>query len=162
MKYLKILSFLIIPLGLSAQYNFTSGSGELKGPGGSASQSIGQIAYTTYQSDSGRVNQGVIQPYQISVISGEDVSNIELSLKVFPNPVSSILNLEVNSDILLSEGQYLEYQFFDINGRLLRSSNINESLTEISVSDFPPATYFLQVIHQNKSIKTFKIVKTTF
>ncbi len=162
MNYLKILSFLIIPLGLSAQFNFTSGSGELKGPGGSASQSIGQIAYTTYQSDSGRVNQGVIQPYQISVISGDEINFVELSLKVFPNPVSSVLNLEVLSENYLNENKELSYQFFDINGRLLRSSKINESLTEISVSDFPPATYFLQVIQQSKNIKTFKIVKTTF
>ena len=162
MKYFILLFILFSSFSAFAQYNFTSGSGELKGPGGSASQSIGQIAYTTYQSDSGRVNQGVIQPYQISVISGEDISNIVLSLRAFPNPVSNILNLEVLSENFLNEHQQLSYQFFDINGRLLRSSKINESLTEISVSDFPPATYFLQIIQQDKNIKTFKIVKSTF
>jgi hypothetical protein len=160
-KYI-VLIIIFSSFNLVAQYNFTSGSGELKGIGGSASQSIGQIAYTTYQSDSGRVNQGVIQPYQISVISGEDISNIVLSLRAFPNPVSNILNLEVLSENFLNEHQQLSYQFFDINGRLLRSSKINESLTEISVSDLPPATYFLQIIQQDKNIKTFKIVKSTF
>jgi hypothetical protein len=157
MKRLLLLS-LLFPISLSAQSNFTSGSGELKGPGGYASQSIGQIAYTTYQSDSGRVNQGVIQPYQISVLSGEEVIDIQLSFRAFPNPVSNILNLEITN----FENQELTYQLFDLNGRLLSSKNIQQTLTEISTSDLPPTTYFLRVIDLDKSIKSFKIVKSTF
>jgi hypothetical protein len=152
------LIFLLISFNAFAQYNFTSGSGELKGTGGSASQSIGQIAYTTYQSDSGKINQGVIQPYQISVLSGEEIKEINLSFKAFPNPVSNLLNLEISN----FENQVLVYQLFDINGRLLSSNIINDSLTEISTDKYPPATYFLNVLHQNKPVKIFKIVKSTF
>jgi hypothetical protein len=156
-----LVFFILISFSLSAQYNFTSGSGELKGPGGSASQSIGQIAYTYIHSDSGSVKQGVIQPYQIFVISGEDIRNIELSLKAFPNPVFNILNLLVDENFL-NKDQELEYQLFDINGRLLEANNISTALTEITVSQYPPAAYFLQVRAQNKPIKIFKIVKTSF
>jgi hypothetical protein len=156
-----IIAFLFFSFSLSAQYNFTSSSGELKGSGGSASQSIGQIAYTYIQSDSGSLKQGVIQPYQISVISGEDISNIELSLKAFPNPVFNILNLLVDENFI-NKDQELEYQLFDINGRLLEANNISTALTEITVSQYPPAAYFLQVRAKNKPIKIFKIVKTSF
>ena len=142
MNPLKIFIIFCLPFSISAQYNFTSGSGELKGTGGFASQSIGQIAYTTYQSDSGRLNQGVIQPYQISVLSGEEVKDIQLNFKAFPNPVSNILNLEVEN----YNSQQLTYQLFDLNGRLLASKKILQSLTEISTADLPPATYFLHVI----------------
>ncbi len=155
---LEIIFFLFFSFLLNAQSNFTSGSGELKGPGGYTSQSIGQIAYTTYQSDSGRVNQGVIQPYQISVVSGEEILDINLSLKAFPNPVSNILNLE----IMNFENQELTYQLFDLNGRLLSSKKIQQSMTEISTADLPPATYFLRIIDQDKPLKSFKIVKSTF
>jgi hypothetical protein len=159
MQIIKITFFVLLSLSsLYSQYNFTSGSGELKGPGGSASQSIGQIAYTTYQSDSGRVNQGVIQPYQISVLSGEEVKDIQLIFKAFPNPVTNLLNLE----IMKFENQELTYQLFDLNGRLLSSKKIQQSLTEILMEDLPPATYFLKVIDQNISLKIFKIVKTSF
>jgi hypothetical protein len=157
-KFLPLLVLNIIVYTISAQSNFTSGSGELKGPGGYASQSIGQIAYTTYQSDSGKVNQGVIQPYQISVLSGEEVNNIQLSFKTFPNPVTNLLNLE----IMNFENQELTYQLFDMNGRLLSSKKIQQSLTEISTADLPPATYFFKIIDQDTSLKIFKIVKTSF
>jgi hypothetical protein len=150
--------FNIIFYTLSAQSNFTSGSGELKGTGGFASQSIGQIAYTTYQSDSGRLNQGVIQPFQITVLSGVEVKDIQLNFKAFPNPVSNLLNLEIRN----FDNQELTYQLFDLNGRLLASKKILQSLTEISTDDLPPATYFLQVIDQDIPIKSFKIVKTSF
>lgn len=159
MQITKITFLVLLSLSsLYSQNNFTSGSGELKGPGGYASQSIGQIAYTTYQSDSGRVNQGVIQPYQISVLSGEEVKDIQLSFKAFPNPVSNILNLEVEN----YENQELIYQLFDLNGRLLSSKKIQQSITEISTADLPPATYFLQVIDQDITLKIFKIVKASF
>jgi hypothetical protein len=149
---------LFISADIIAQYNFTSGSGELKGPGGFASQSIGQIAYTSYQTDSGKVNQGVIQPYQITVLNGEEIRAINLSFNAFPNPVFNLLNLEVVN----FENQDLSYQLFDINGRLLSSKNITAYLTEISTSELPAATYFIRVNHQDKLIKTFKIVKSTF
>jgi hypothetical protein len=149
---------ILLPLSLSAQYDFTSGSGELKGTGGSASQSIGQIAYTTYQSDSGKVNQGVIQPYQISILNGEEIKEINLSFNAYPNPVLNILNLRVEN----YGNQALSYQLFDINGRLLQFMNINTYLTEISTSDYPPATYFLRVMLEGKIFKTFKIVKISF
>ena len=154
----ELLFFIVFPFLLNAQYNFTSGSGELKGPGGFASQSIGQIAYTTYSSDSGTVKQGVIQPFQISVVSSENVLEINLYFKAFPNPVTNLLNLE----IMNFENQELTYELFDLNGRLLLSNNIIHSLTEISTIDFPPATYFLRVMNQELSLKTFKIVKSTF
>jgi hypothetical protein len=35
-------------------------------------------------------------------------------------------------------------------------------LTEISTADLPPATYFLRITDQDKPIKSFKIVKTSF
>ena len=149
---------LFISADIFAQYNFTSGSGELKGPGGIASQSIGQIAFTSYQSDSGKINQGVIQPYQISILSGEEIKEIILSFRAFPNPVSNLLNLEISN----FENQELSYQLFDINGRLLVSENIINSLTEISMVDLVPATYFLKVLQQDTPVKIFKIVKTTF
>ena len=97
MNPLKIFIIFCLPFSISAQSNFTSGSGELKGTGGFASQSIGQIAYTTYQSDSGRLNQGVIQPFQITVLSGVEVKDIQLNFKAFPNPVSNLLNLEIRN-----------------------------------------------------------------
>jgi hypothetical protein len=158
MKYFSFVTLLFCCSIISAQYNFTSGSGELKGHGGSASQSVGQIAYTTYQSDSGKISQGVIQPFQISVISGEEVREISLTFNAFPNPTIDFLNLTVEN----YDSQELICQLIDINGRLISTKNINSSYTEISTSELLPATYFLRVIHKDQAIKTFKIVKISY
>jgi hypothetical protein len=150
-----LLLLLFLPVFLSAQYNFTSGFGELKGPGGYASQSVGQIAYTTISSESGTVKQGVIQPYQISVVSGVELEEIQLSFNVFPNPVQAELTLQIEN--LQSES--LQYRLFDLNGRLLQNSIIREASSVISTSDLVPATYFLQVVDQDKLLKVFKVIK---
>jgi hypothetical protein len=149
------LLVLFLPCFLSAQYNFTSGFGELKGPGGYASQSVGQIAYTTFSSESGTVKQGVIQPYQIFVVSGVELEEIQLSFNVFPNPVQGELTLQIEN--LQSES--LQYRLFDLNGRLLQNSIIREASSIISTSDLVPATYFLQVVDKDKLLKVFKVVK---
>jgi hypothetical protein len=149
------LLVLFLPGCLSAQYNFTSGYGELKGPGGYASQSVGQIAYTTLSSENGTVKQGVIQPYQISVISGAEQEAIQLSFQVFPNPVQGELTLQIEN--LQSEN--LQYRLFDINGRLLQNSIIRDASSLISTTDLVPATYFMQVLDKDKLLKVFKVVK---
>jgi hypothetical protein len=155
-KLSKIIALLFfLPFCLSAQYNFTSGFGELKGPGGYASQSIGQIAYTTISSDSGTVKQGVIQPYQISVLSGAEREEIQLSFNVFPNPVQGELTLQIEN----LQTESLQYRLFDINGRLLQNSIIRDASSLISTADLIPATYFLQVLDKDKLLKIFKVVK---
>ncbi len=52
-----LLSALLFAFQLSAQNNFTSGGGEIKGEGGNASQSIGQLSYTTISGDGLQVTE---------------------------------------------------------------------------------------------------------
>ncbi|WP_134399742.1 leucine-rich repeat domain-containing protein [Flavobacterium psychrophilum] len=88
-----------------------------------------------------------------SPISGSLLSNhsfaIESALKIYPNPVSEILN------IALQEGLQLQkVNFYNTLGQLIKTTNHSE----INVSSFAKGNYFVEVItNQGKATKTIII-----
>ncbi|MEB3413547.1 leucine-rich repeat domain-containing protein [Flavobacterium psychrophilum] len=85
-----------------------------------------------------------------SPISGGLLSNhsfaIESALKIYPNPVSEILN------IALQEGLQLQkVNFYNTLGQLIKTTNHSE----INVSSFAKGNYFVEVMtNQGKATKT--------
>ncbi|HFG0577305.1 TPA: leucine-rich repeat domain-containing protein [Flavobacterium psychrophilum] len=85
-----------------------------------------------------------------SPISANLLSNhsfaIESALKIYPNPVSEILN------IALQEGLQLEkVNFYNTLGQLIKTTNHSE----INVSSFAKGNYFVEVMtNQGKATKT--------
>jgi hypothetical protein len=138
-----------------AQTTATTG-GNATGSGGTASYTVGQVAYQTHTGTTGSVAEGVQQPYEISVVTGiEEAKGITLSVSAYPNPTTDFLQLKVESEKL----NHLSYQLFDIQGKLLQSEKITGNQTSIIMSNLVPATYFVKVTEGNKEVKTFKIVK---
>ncbi|OUD41040.1 T9SS type A sorting domain-containing protein, partial [Flavobacterium psychrophilum] len=88
-----------------------------------------------------------------SPISGGLLSNhsfaIESALKIYPNPVSEILN------IALQEGLQLEkVNFYNTLGQLIKTTNHLET----NVSSFAKGNYFVEVMtNQGKATKTIII-----
>ena len=74
---------------------------------------------------------------------------------VYPNPTTNLLMLEVKNYSF----ENLEYQLFDLNGRLIVDEKINAETTTISMEQYPSAVYLLTVVNNNKEIKSFKILK---
>ena len=159
-KRLQLSAVLLLGLGLTglqAQESVNATGGNASGSGGSASYSVGQVVYTTNTGTNGSVAQGVQQPYEISVVTGlEDAKGINLSVSAYPNPTTDYLTLEVK-DFELSN---LNFQLYDMQGKLLQSEKITSPQTSIVMSNLVPATYFVKVIQDNKEVKTFKIIKT--
>ncbi|MET3011051.1 leucine-rich repeat domain-containing protein [Flavobacterium psychrophilum] len=88
-----------------------------------------------------------------SPISGSLLSNhsfaIESALKIYPNPVSEILN------IALQEGLQLEkVNFYNTLGQLIKTTNHSE----INISSFAKGNYFVEIMtNQGKVTKTIII-----
>jgi len=142
--------------GLQAQESTNATGGNASGSGGSASYSVGQVAYQTYTGTSGSVSEGVQQPYEISVVTGlEEAKVINISVSAYPNPTNDYLTLEVKEFELSN----LNFQVYDMNGKLLQSEKITGSHTSIIMSNLVPATYFVKVVQGNKEVKTFKVIK---
>ena len=123
--------------------------------GASATYTVGQWMYRTYQSDRGSAAHGVQQAYEMSVIIGEEVKEILLSAKAYPNPASDKLYLEMQD--LFREDLY--YRILDVQGNVLKSERITHPETEIGLGELPAASYFIQVFSTEKSSKTFQIIK---
>lgn len=159
MKNKKLILGILLLFGLSglhAQEAIPASGGDATGSGGSSAYSIGQVVYTTHTGSNGSVAQGVQQPYEISVVTGlAEAVNINLQLKVYPNPTNDFLNLVAEE----FNNQSLSYILFDINGQILQNQKLSEKETTISMEFLVPATYFLKVLNEQEEIKTFKIIK---
>ncbi len=154
---LKIVTpFLLLSTGIAfSQEAPVSAGGDLTGTNGNVSYSVGQEAYTTDTGTNGSVAQGVQQPYEIYTVLGSENFNINLQMTVFPNPTANVLTLQIkNYDFSM-----MNYQLFDLNGRLIESEKISAESTTIVIEKYPTAVYLLKVMENNKELKTFKIIK---
>ena len=158
MKRKKVkLSVLFLGLGLTAQAQqaTTATGGNASGSGGTVAYSVGQIVYTTHTGATGSVAQGVQQPYEISIVLGIDNHSTNLGLSAYPNPTTNYLTLNVGNFELST----LNFQLYDISGKLIESRKIISSAEIIAMENLPSANYFLKVTNNNKEVKTFKIIK---
>ncbi len=141
---------------VQAQESVNATGGDASGSGGSAGYSVGQVVYTTNAGTTGSVAQGVQQSFEISVVTGlEAAKGINLMVSAYPNPTTDYLTLEVNAFELST----LNFQLYDMQGRLLQSDKITGTQTSISMGGLVPATYFVKVTEGKKEVKTFKIIK---
>ena len=156
MKYKKVkISVLLLGLGLSQAQATTATGGDASGSGGTVAYSVGQIVYTTNTGTAGSVAQGVQQPYEISIVLGIDNHSINLELTAYPNPTTNYLTLNIGK----AEVSTLNFQLYDISGKIIESRKIISNSETIGTENLPSATYFLKVNNDNNEVKTFKIIK---
>ncbi len=155
----KLLTVIILIFGfngLQAQETIPATGGEATGTG-SASYTVGQVVYTAYTGTNGNsIVQGVQQPFEISVVTGiPEAKEINLEILAYPNPTTDFLTISVKN----FELSLLSFQLYDLNGKLLKNKKITSDKTKITTNDLAPATYFLKVTDNKKTIKSFKIIK---
>lgn len=73
------------------------------------------------------------------------------SVKVYPNPVTDVINIAGNVNIQ-------SISLYDIQGRLLQTMIVNDTTTTLDVSSRAKGVYFLKIT-SDKGIKVEKIVK---
>ncbi|MBN8641353.1 MAG: T9SS type A sorting domain-containing protein [Flavobacteriales bacterium] len=152
-KLLFVLINLLV-ITTQAQKSSVAAGGNAAGTSGTASYSIGQISY---KSPAGTiVSDGVQQPYEIQVLGTSDYPNIALVMVVYPNPTSNLLTLKIPQENLSD----LSYQVYDINGKIVYGlQKITNLETTFSMENNPKGVYFLNVISNDGTIKSFKILK---
>jgi hypothetical protein len=142
--------------GLQAQTAVTIAGCNASGSGGSVSFSAGQVFYTTNTGTNGSLAQGVQQPYEISIVTGnEEVNGISLQWVLYPNPTTDFLTLKIEDEI----PSQCHASLYDLNGKLLENKKMESNEISLDMSNYDPSTYFLKVIMDNKEVKTFKIIK---
>jgi hypothetical protein len=156
---IKIIVLFFFSFGLltaNAQEAIITAGGDASSSDGTVAYSIGQIVYTTNIGSSGSVAQGVQQAFEISVLEElPKIKGISLVISAYPNPTTDFLNLKVER----YEDRNLSYQLFDVNGKIIETKKLKSEQTSISMRNLAPATYFINIIQNNKKVKTFKIIK---
>ncbi len=90
------------------------------------------MVYTTSTGTNGSAAAGVQQPYEISVLTGnEEAREINLSVSVCLNPATNYLTLEATD----SESSALRMHPYDMNGTLLQNVKITDNQTSIAISN---------------------------
>jgi len=120
------------------------------------SYTVGQVYYITVEGLNGTVTQGVQQPYEISVVAGNnDSKEINIGCTVYPNPASAYVILTVEN----YKTESMICQLYDNSGKIIITQKVDGNETRIDMSKLVVAPYFLKVSLDNKEIRTFKIVK---
>lgn len=161
MRYIKVMlcALLLLSLGLTglrAQEAIPAAGGNAAGSGGAVSYSVGQVVYTISTGTTGLVEQGVQQPYTITVATGlAEAGGITLQCSAYPNPTTDFVMLSIEN----FGTENWSYQLNDMNGKLLVNKPVEGSETRIDMRRLVIATYFLKIFQSHKEIKTFKIIK---
>lgn len=123
--------------------------------------SIGEPVIATNTSGSIMVTQGFHQPSSLPVNITQPFG-ASFSLLAFPNPVSSVLSVE----IILSVDSKIELQLYDVTGRVLFTQTSfvyseKPQVINLSMESLAPAIYFLKISSQNENqiIGLNKIIK---
>lgn len=157
MKYLRIIFFLIAYFfgfqELKAQEAIVASAGTGTGSGGTAIHSVGQVFYAMGSNGTIIISPGVLQPKEISTITGIIERAPNIFMNVFPNPTTSFVTLYTE----YNEG--LSYILYDLLGRVVDSKIIHDPMTIISFEDHPKAGYILAIKRNNQILRTFKIFK---
>ena len=138
-----------------AQSNAVTSGNTATGTAGSATYTVGQVAYKSFSGTNGSATQGVQQPFEISTLNVDEVPQIQLIASVYPNPTIENLTLTIKEFDISN----IDYQLYDINGKIISNGQINQNETQIEMVNLPAALYFLKITNNQNVLKTFKIIK---
>ena len=111
---------------------------------------VGELSTETYSSNI-ILTQGFHQG-TIEVVSS--VIEIEEVIKVYPNPTTSLLNIE------LEKNGNLDLVLIDINGKIVLQDKMqNQQTKQLDLSRIRQGNYFLHIIKDNKK-SVYQINKT--
>ena len=157
-NYLILKIPLLILLGFNgiceAQQTVNASGNNAQSATGSVSYSVGQMFDQSLSSVSGKVNQGVQQPYEIYTLATNE-SAVQKKITVYPNPVKDFLIVDFNSEKL----QNAKYQLFEGTGRIINQGGLRDLKNEINTSTLNSGMYILSISSEGKTMKTFKIIK---
>lgn len=154
-KMITVLILSLIVLDLKSQTSAIASGGVANGSGGTVSYTVGQPCYKSDVGENGAIEEGIQQSYEIPIVTEVKGKEVNATITVLLIARDNRLILRVNN-IELSD---LSFQLYNINGKILHKGRITAKETTISISNYPSATYFINVLDRDKRINTIKIVK---
>lgn len=141
------------------EFQWTNENGDIVSVSEDLPQLYGQIGsgvYTLTITDEAGCT--LIIELNISYIAGMDELSSDLSFRVFPNPVTDILNIELQSHA----GTAMGYRISDSAGRVLHTFEFTMETSllskQVDMASFAPGIYFIE-IHSGNYLKAIRVIK---
>ncbi len=158
MTFTKWIVLLVIGLyfntSLSAQYSILSSGGDIKNSSGSVSYAVGQVFFDQQNASNASQIQGVLQPYEISLITAVNQPTQKFTISISPNPANDFLVIEMD-DVQNN----LFAQLFDGQGKLIATHPLTSLQNRLKIDHLSPNIYFIKITQNNQFIQTVKVVK---
>ena len=173
-NYINISQFIVLALLFFSHKGFgqnehlqtinTTGN-DISGNSGSVAYSIGQVFYSYSGNNTYQINEGIQQGLLIEAEENTDnedsdipdVTSPDIHIVVYPNPTIDYVTL--TSDGFEFDNQLNSYQLYNYQGKLLKQNYIQQTNTQIDLTNLSSSIYILQVFVEEKLWKTFKILK---
>jgi len=151
----------ITPLLCFSQTNtpqvFVSAGGDFKDSYAQISWTLGDFQTETYFENDLLLTQGFLQSnFHITGIFNPEKTS-DFKIKVFPNPVKDILNIQIQSKKPVS----IKWELINQVGKIIETSNSfnNSNNSHINFSSFENGVYFIRTYKKDGSyIEIFKVV----
>ncbi len=153
--FLNIFAMLLYSGICTSQQVISAAGGNGTGTNVQLSWTVGEPVIETFTGSSAILTQGFHQS-KLLVTALDPLVYPGLTLTVFPNPVSSELQLEIKGDGLSG----LSFRLFDINGKMVQQRTLETFPGLINMENYASGTYLLKVFKgEEEPLKTFKIIK---
>ena len=90
-----------------------------------------------------------------SLTDSPDMEEDEISLNVFPNPVSTFSTVKINN---WNSKNDMSLKLFDVTGKWVMEKKVTDNEMKLECGIFPSGVYFLQISEKNKPIASSKII----
>lgn len=154
MRNLLIAVLLFFSCSMYAQNIVSTNGGHFSSTNYQLSWTIGEPVIETGNSDNRMITQGMHQS-KLIVTSVKEIEGLQLTIIAYPNPAIDYVQLEVES----TKDEGLDYHFYGMDGSLLRKGRLTNNRVKITMQEYIPSTYLLNVVDNNRVLKTFKIIK---
>ena len=147
---MKHILAIIIGLGFSILSYTQSLTLQVVSTAGNTEYTVGETFITTSTSSKVILTEGFQQVNLYAVITSVNLAS-KVDVNVYPNPVTDLLTLSVNSD------KKWQVTLFDINGRIVLEKKFIGN-TQIDFSSFVPGSFILKMNDEYSSV-TYNIIK---
>jgi len=157
MNNMKILCLqgcaLLFSLHISAQQSFNAGGGDAVGPAGSVSYTVGQVDFTHHETQAGRLNLGVQQPFETLKLP----VNQFIPCLIYPNPATNAVNLSVTDPNFLT----FSFVLYDPMGKVHRSETGLAVTDSVLLDGLADGVYFISIKNNLNQVWNCHLIKVS-
>lgn len=120
----------------------------------SVSYTLGDVFVGSFNNGNIILDQGFNAINSLDYISSIEVDQVFIDIKAYPNPVTDLLCLSIDS-----YSEDLSYAIINIQGQVMSQNHIQDYNTTIDFTNYSLSVYLLRISDKHGVLKSFTIIK---